>query len=96
MAASYTQFGEQFVALTGNEPYPWQCELFERFARGETCDALDIPTGLGKTSVIAVWLLAHLLGEDATRRPPMRLVYVVNRRTVVGARTILICWRRPG
>jgi CRISPR-associated endonuclease/helicase Cas3 len=46
--------------------------------------AIDIPTGLGKTSIIAIWLLA-LAAQAADGAPslPRRLVYVVNRRTVV-------------
>jgi CRISPR-associated endonuclease/helicase Cas3 len=49
----------------------------------------DLPTGLGKTSVIAIWLLG--LAERARTRAvsgfPRRLVYVVNRRTVVDQAT---------
>jgi CRISPR-associated endonuclease/helicase Cas3 len=41
--------------------------------------SLDIPTGLGKTAVMAIWLLAR--AEGATI--PRRLVYVVDRRAVV-------------
>jgi CRISPR-associated endonuclease/helicase Cas3 len=43
-----------------------------------------LPTGLGKTSVIAVWLIA-LANQPA--KLPRRLVYVVNRRTVVDQTT---------
>jgi CRISPR-associated endonuclease/helicase Cas3 len=42
-----------------------------------------VPTGLGKTSVIAVWLLAR----ERNASLPRRLVYVVNRRTVVDQTT---------
>lgn len=41
--------------------------------------AIDLPTGLGKTSVIAIWLLARAAGAKV----PLRLVYVVDRRAVV-------------
>lgn len=44
----------------------------------------NLPTGLGKTSVVAVWLIA-LAGGAAV---PRRLVYVVNRRTVVDQTTV--------
>ena len=44
---------------------------------------VDIPTGLGKTSVMALWLIA--LAEGA--RLPRRLVYVVDRRAVVDQAT---------
>jgi CRISPR-associated endonuclease/helicase Cas3 len=46
--------------------------------------AANIPTGLRKTSVIAVWLIALARNPD---RVPRRLVYVVNRRTVVDQTT---------
>lgn len=75
-------FDQEFQILSGNGPYPWQRRLFERLVAGRTCDALDIPTGLGKTSVISIWLLACLHAVPACR-PPIRLVYVVNRRTIV-------------
>jgi CRISPR-associated endonuclease/helicase Cas3 len=44
----------------------------------------DLPTGLGKTSVIAIWLIALAEGKASV---PRRLVYVVNRRTVVDQTT---------
>lgn len=46
-------FDRQFAALTGFKPFRWQQRLFRRFAAGEVPAALDLPTGLGKTSVIA-------------------------------------------
>lgn len=78
-------FHDCFEQLTGKRPFPWQVELYRRMARG--LDAIparcDIPTGLGKTSVIAIWLLAR----DINPTLPRRLVYVVNRRTVVDQTT---------
>lgn len=35
--------------------FTWQRDLPERFQRGDIPRALDLPTGLGKTSVIALW-----------------------------------------
>jgi CRISPR-associated endonuclease/helicase Cas3 len=64
-------------------PFPWQCELLRRFQRGEVVSSLDIPTGLGKTAVMAVWLVARALGAAL----PRRLVYVVDRRAVVDQAT---------
>ncbi|MBX5484652.1 MAG: type I-U CRISPR-associated helicase/endonuclease Cas3 [Myxococcaceae bacterium] len=72
-------FSKTFSALTGHSPLPWQEALFSRFLAGEIPAACDIPTGLGKTSVIAIWLAARAAGAQL----PRRLVYVVNRRTVV-------------
>ena len=49
-------FPPHFAHLTGHQPLPWQEALFLSFVEGEFPDAIDLPTGLGKTSVIAVWL----------------------------------------
>lgn len=76
-------FDDKFFGLTGERPFPWQRALYERLAHGEIPRTCDIPTGLGKTSVIALWLLALVGGA----RVPRRLVYVVNRRTVVDQTT---------
>jgi CRISPR-associated endonuclease/helicase Cas3 len=52
-------FSSLFSALTNApEPFPWQEELFAMFTEGKIPSCCDIPTGLGKTSVIAIWLLA--------------------------------------
>ena len=88
-----TNFAEAFKALTGHAPFPWQTRLFERTSIGELPSAVDIPTGLGKTSVMAIWLLARAAGAPL----PRRLFYVVDRRAVVdqattfaeGIRTVL-------
>lgn len=78
-------FENAFEQLTGNRPFPWQSKLFHQMRLGpESIPArCDIPTGLGKTSVIAVWLLAREVNPTL----PRRLVYVVNRRTVVDQTT---------
>ena len=76
-------FEDDFRLLTDNSPFPWQRALFDRFAANDVPAACDLPTGLGKTSVIALWLLA--LAKNP--KLPRRLVYVVNRRTVVDQST---------
>lgn len=76
-------FDEDFGLLTGNPPFPWQRALYERFVSGNFPKACDLPTGLGKTSVITLWLLAVAKNPKL----PRRLVYVVNRRTVVDQST---------
>jgi len=78
------EFEDAFRALTGHSPFPWQQELFKRFTQGEIPSSCSLPTGLGKTNVMAVWLIALAHGKD---RLPRRLVYVVNRRTVVDQAT---------
>jgi hypothetical protein len=43
---------------------------------------------LGKTSVMAIWLVARALaGEDALKAIPRRLAYIVDRRAVVDQAT---------
>jgi CRISPR-associated endonuclease/helicase Cas3 len=65
-------------------PFPWQTELLAKFNAGiGQRTSLDIPTGLGKTSVIAAWLVARSQGAPL----PRRLVYVVDRRAVVDQAT---------
>jgi CRISPR-associated endonuclease/helicase Cas3 len=69
-----------FKAVTGFSPLSWQARLFsEYFEKGEIPAAVDIPTGLGKTAVMALWLIALATGAQL----PRRLVYVVDRRAVV-------------
>lgn len=79
-------FDERFKALTGNRPFCWQRRLFDDyFAKGHVPAALDIPTGLGKTSVMVLWYMARTVGANV----PRRLVYVVDRRAVVDQATIV-------
>jgi CRISPR-associated endonuclease/helicase Cas3 len=84
------EFRERFRALTSHDPFHWQCELYWRFLDGDLPEACDVPTGLGKTCVMQVWLLA--LAWEALKRPsertiPLRLVWVVDRRVVVDQAT---------
>lgn len=79
-------FRVSFEALTGHSPFPWQEEMYRCIAGedGRTIpQTVSVPTGLGKTNVIAVWLIALANGANV----PRRLVYVVNRRTVVDQTT---------
>src|SRR5579875_1572767 len=81
-------FKTSFHCLTGYSPMRWQQRLFERFITGDIPQAIDLPTGLGKTSVMAIWLIARsLAGEDVRKAIPRRLVYVVDRRAVVDQAT---------
>ena len=80
-------FASDFEELTGYRPFPWQETLYQRFIGakpGGIPTSCNLPTGLGKTSVVAVWLIALAQCPD---RIPRRLVYVVNRRTVVDQTT---------
>jgi len=46
----------------GETPFPWQEELLSCFVRGKIPPAVDIPTGLGKTAVMAIWVVARASG----------------------------------
>ncbi len=89
MSADPPLFRDSYSSLTGHPaPMAWQQRLYDLFVKGEIPLALNLPTGLGKTSVMAIWLIA--LAEQAAAgavRLPRRLVYVVDRRTVVDQAT---------
>lgn len=81
--AADLDFDHAFERLSGHGPFPWQRRLFHLLCKGSVPRAVDIPTGLGKTTVIACWLLARANGAPL----PRRLVYVVDRRVVVDQAT---------
>lgn len=82
-------------------PFPWQQRLFDSFVSGHIPSALDLPTGTGKTSVITIWLAALSVQALQGRLVlPRRLVYIVNRRTIVDQATreterLLACLQAP-
>ena len=85
--AEFTKFDEQFASLTGvPSPFPWQRRLWNHLLQADfdACSPCSLPTGMGKTSIIPIWLIALAGHPD---RVPRRLVYVVNRRTVVDQAT---------
>ncbi|MER7006303.1 type I-U CRISPR-associated helicase/endonuclease Cas3 [Dactylosporangium sp. NPDC000555] len=83
----------------GREPFPWQVALLNRLVtEGHWPDVIDVPTGLGKTSVLDVAVFAASLGVPCARR---RVFYVVDRRLVVDeahehATTLSEALQRPG
>jgi CRISPR-associated endonuclease/helicase Cas3 len=79
-------FETEFFALTGYAPYPWQRALFDSFVRGVIPQNVNLPTGAGKTSVIVIWLLAFIKNPSL----PRRMVYVVDRRSVVDQATAVV------
>lgn len=89
MSTAGSEFDRLFEDLTGNKPFPWQRKLYGELVQKQFRRKCDVPTGLGKTSVIALWLLAlaHHAQNGSMDRFPRRLVYVVNRRTVVDQAT---------
>src|ERR1035441_8716454 len=79
------QFRSAFERLTGYAPFPWQEALYvDWFSKGIFPSSCNLPTGLGKTSVVGIWLIALACHPV---KMPRRLVYVVNRRTVVDQTT---------
>ncbi len=91
MIGDPVRFDAAFKSLfPGREPFGWQRRLFDHFATRQIPLLCTLPTGMGKTSVIPIWLIA--LAHSANARggqsePPRRLVYIVNRRTVVDQAT---------
>lgn len=73
----------EVLGISSSLVFPWQSRLLDSFLAGNLPAALDIPTGLGKTSVMAIWLVARAAGAPV----PRRLVYVVDRRAVVDQAT---------
>ncbi|MFI7243387.1 type I-G CRISPR-associated helicase/endonuclease Cas3g [Streptomyces qinglanensis] len=76
-AADFPAFYEE---VHGYAPFPWQRSLMQRVTGEGWPDLIDVPTGLGKTSVIDVAVFASALGVAAARR---RTFLVVDRRLVV-------------
>ena len=86
MMLSAADFPAFFREIHSYEPFPWQKRLLEHVARnGGWPGVLDLPTGSGKTAAIdiAVFHLALEADRGATRRAPVRIAFVVDRRLVV-------------
>ncbi|GMW06813.1 MAG: type I-U CRISPR-associated helicase/endonuclease Cas3 [Gammaproteobacteria bacterium] len=81
----FEDFDMLYRALTGHDgACRWQHRLFADIEAGRFPAGIELATGLGKTSIIALWVLA--LGRALGRSShvvPRRLVYVVDRRVVV-------------
>lgn len=65
-------------------PFPWQERLAELVAAGTPPGTISVPTGTGKTTIIAVWQWAKEVGISGV---PTRLIYVVDRRLIVDSVT---------
>ena len=68
-----------FRDVAGHDPWPWQLRLHARLVAGDIPDAVDVPTGCGKTACVLLALLARLEHPGL----PRRIVYVVDRRAIV-------------
>ena len=76
----------------GQDPFPWQGELLRRFCDGESTSALDIPTGLGKTTTMAVelaplWWTSRkgLLSSEFRQCSREKFVQIHSRKTLSAA-----------
>ncbi|MBS0460964.1 MAG: type I-U CRISPR-associated helicase/endonuclease Cas3, partial [Proteobacteria bacterium] len=82
---SVPTFDKLYRALTDHDgACRWQHRLFTDLEAGRFPTDIELATGLGKTSIIALWVLA--LGRSLARKStavPRRLAYVVDRRVVV-------------
>ncbi|MEV7394724.1 type I-U CRISPR-associated helicase/endonuclease Cas3 [Streptomyces sp. NPDC091215] len=69
----------------GYLPFPWQGAYLRAVAAGADWPDLDVPTALGKTSLIDIWvfLLAWQAATGGERTIPLRLFFAVDRRLVV-------------
>jgi CRISPR-associated endonuclease/helicase Cas3 len=82
-----SDFSAYFEAVHGYAPFEWQMDLADRVVSGRGWpEAVDIPTGMGKTAVIdiAVFALAcqaHL--PPSERTAPTRTMFIVDRRVIV-------------
>ena len=68
-----------FREIVGHDPYRWQRRLYGAFVGGNIPEAVDIPTGLGKTLCLVLFLLARIQNTAL----PTRVVYIVDRRAIV-------------
>ena len=80
MNAPTPGFDTWYQALRSYPPYPWQSRLALQVASGQWPRALNLPTGAGKTSVLDIWVWAHVCGLSNI---PQRVYWCVDRRLVV-------------
>lgn len=90
-ALTAAQFREFYEAVHRHRPFPWQTDLVHRVLdENRWPDLIDVPTGLGKTSMldIAVFVTAASSGAPgAGRVGRRRIFFVVDRRIVVDEAT---------
>ena len=71
-----------FRDIHDHEPFPWQIRLTEQVLRcGAWPKVIDLPTGAGKTAVLDTAVFALAARPDIS---PRRVVFVIDRRIVVG------------
>jgi len=72
--------------IAGRYTYPWQGRLYRALMAAHFPASLDIPTGLGKSTAVLLYLLAVAHGAPL----PRRLAYVVDRRAIVDQTAVAI------
>ena len=70
-----------FRAVNGAEAFPWQVRLAGVLCQGAWPEAVHVPTGCGKTSMLDAFTFA--LAFHQAKQFPRRLFYVIDRRLVV-------------
>lgn len=77
-------FAAFFRTIHGCGPFPWQQRLVDHLAGADGWpDALDLPTGSGKTAALDAAVFHLALRADAPRKAALRIALVVDRRLVV-------------
>lgn len=70
-----------FRGVHGFAPYPWQVRLARQVIdTGSWPGSIDLPTGSGKTALLDIAVFALAARPEVM---PRRIVFVINRRTVV-------------
>jgi CRISPR-associated endonuclease/helicase Cas3 len=84
-ALAASDFAEFFTAVRGHEPFPWQGDLVtEVLGTGLWPDVIDVPTGLGKTSLIDIAVFVAAASGCGPGGPGRRRVFfAIDRRIVV-------------
>lgn len=86
-ALAPSDFGSFFTAVYGYAPFHWQQALADRvLGGGGWPEAIDVPTGMGKTAVVDVAVFALACQASwlpSERSAPTRTLFVVDRRVIV-------------
>ena len=71
------EFTKFFEIMHGFKPYPYQYRLMESFIKGNYPKTLSIPTGLGKSYIVTIFIFTLYKRPDIT---PRRLIFVSDRQ----------------
>lgn len=84
-ALAGSEFDEFFVSVRGHESFPWQSDLVaEVLETGSWPEVIDVPTGLGKTSLIDIGVFVAAASGCKPGSPGRRRVFfAIDRRIVV-------------